>query len=236
MNLGHLLDGLMQTYSLYKRYYYGQKQHNKILKEQRKPLHKILLQIYDLLPPHLQEDFRKKRLRNRELDLQLLMPELRTKILYKLIQGTKITVKIYHILFKFYGYYYSIQDLGLMFGENISWGKHFIRYLAKEEDKIPILVIITSDRVRSLFYIDDIPLIIGRNQSAHMIMIPDPLVSSPHCSMEKIENKIYIEDLQSRNGTYINENLLQEKTEILPTNKIRIGNTRLAITMIDKEI
>jgi pSer/pThr/pTyr-binding forkhead associated (FHA) protein len=72
-------------------------------------------------------------------------------------------------------------------------------------------------------------IIIGRDKSCN-IVINDPLVSRRHAKITLVDGqKFYIEDLNSTNGTYINNNPVMKGTKKLlkQDDEIRIGNTVL---------
>ncbi len=64
---------------------------------------------------------------------------------------------------------------------------------------------------------------IGRSKDAD-ITIPDPLVSRIHCGISFWDEAYFIRDFKSRNGTYVNEKLV-EVARLYPGDKIRIGDT-----------
>lgn len=77
-------------------------------------------------------------------------------------------------------------------------------------------------------------IIIGRDKSCN-ITLNDPLVSRRHAKITVIEGKkFYIEDLNSTNGTYVNNNpILKGKKILLKKNdKIRMGSTTLVFNFI----
>ena len=77
-------------------------------------------------------------------------------------------------------------------------------------------------------------IIIGRDKSCN-IVINDPLVSRRHAKITVIEGKkFYIEDLNSTNGTYVNNNpILKGKKILLKKNdKIKMGSTTLVFNFI----
>ena len=58
---------------------------------------------------------------------------------------------------------------------------------------------------------------------ANFIVLDETGVSSLHMRLSYIDDKLFAEDLQSLNGTYLNRNLLTEKTEIKNGDSILIG-------------
>lgn len=78
------------------------------------------------------------------------------------------------------------------------------------------------------FVLEDEQTFIGRD-SSNQITLNDASVSRRHCVIEKRENQFYINDLQSLNGTFVNEKtaenlLLQEK------DRIRVGDFTLVFS------
>ena len=66
---------------------------------------------------------------------------------------------------------------------------------------------------------------IGRGLNVDLI-VQDRLSSRLHCSIEYRDNAWHIRDLQSRNGTYVNGQRVQE-AELMPGDRIGIGDTVL---------
>ena len=64
--------------------------------------------------------------------------------------------------------------------------------------------------------------IIGCNDT-NFIILDELGVSSLHMRLSFADSKLFVEDLQSLNGTYLNRNLLTEKTEIVSGDSILIG-------------
>ena len=64
--------------------------------------------------------------------------------------------------------------------------------------------------------------IIGYNEN-NFLVIDEIGVSAMHVRLSCTDNRLYIEDLQSLNGTYLNNELIAEKTEIKPGDCVLIG-------------
>lgn len=71
-------------------------------------------------------------------------------------------------------------------------------------------------------------LTIGRSPQCQIIL-DDPLVSRLHSKFH-ISKRIFIEDLGSRNGTYVNGKRIIGKIEVKPGDKIMIGTQEMEIT------
>lgn len=66
--------------------------------------------------------------------------------------------------------------------------------------------------------------LIGRNEG-NSIRLNDSGVSRSHAIITSTNNKYYIEDLNSKNGTFVNGKLLKEKYELRPGDSVRMGNS-----------
>ena len=56
---------------------------------------------------------------------------------------------------------------------------------------------------------------LGRDPECE-IRIPDPDVSRKHCQFLIREGTLYVVDLKSRNGTYVNDRVIQTETPLQP--------------------
>ena len=71
-------------------------------------------------------------------------------------------------------------------------------------------------------------IIIGRKQGVCGIVIDyDKSVSGRHCQISVRNGKFYIADLQSSNGTYVNENKVLSEVEIYSGSIIKLGRLKL---------
>jgi pSer/pThr/pTyr-binding forkhead associated (FHA) protein len=64
--------------------------------------------------------------------------------------------------------------------------------------------------------------LIGRSQECHLRANSDA-ISRRHCVLIIKDNKVYIRDLKSRNGTYVNGERLQKDSRLRPGDVIRVG-------------
>jgi pSer/pThr/pTyr-binding forkhead associated (FHA) protein len=72
------------------------------------------------------------------------------------------------------------------------------------------------------------PLVIGRDDSADLV-IADSQASRRHARIEPSAHGAIIEDLQSTNGTFINDNELHGRAEIGPDDQLVIGVTVMQV-------
>jgi ABC-type multidrug transport system ATPase subunit len=81
---------------------------------------------------------------------------------------------------------------------------------------------------------DRIPLgdeaILGRNSQRAQILLPHVQVSRVHARIQRRDGRTFIADLQSENGTYVNDLPISADTELRPSDRIDIGPYTLLFT------
>jgi pSer/pThr/pTyr-binding forkhead associated (FHA) protein len=75
-----------------------------------------------------------------------------------------------------------------------------------------------------MIYDLDEDLVLGRGERAE-IRLEDPFASSSHARVYEQGNIVVIEDLDSTNGTYLNEELLETPRPLHPGDRVRIGDS-----------
>lgn len=75
-----------------------------------------------------------------------------------------------------------------------------------------------------MIYDLDGQLVLGRGEHAE-IRLEDPFASSRHARVFEQGNILVIEDLDSTNGTYLNEELLETPRPLHPGDRVRIGDS-----------
>jgi pSer/pThr/pTyr-binding forkhead associated (FHA) protein len=80
-----------------------------------------------------------------------------------------------------------------------------------------------ADGVHKDIELEDRPLTIGRSADAD-VMLLDEKVSRVHCGIGVVEDAMVIRDLQSKNGTFVNDERV-ESTVLNPGDRIRIGSS-----------
>lgn len=77
---------------------------------------------------------------------------------------------------------------------------------------------------------DGTSVVIGRSrQKCNIFIETDPSVSGVHCEIGVRENGFYIKDLQSSNGTYINDTRVITESRLIAGNIIRLGSLCLRV-------
>jgi len=89
----------------------------------------------------------------------------------------------------------------------------------------PVLIVRKGKMIGKKFYLSmDSPTTIGR-ASNNEIQLEDITVSSQHCRIIPQDKKFYLVDLQSTNGTFLNEKKIK-KSEVVEGDIIRVGETQ----------
>jgi pSer/pThr/pTyr-binding forkhead associated (FHA) protein len=73
-----------------------------------------------------------------------------------------------------------------------------------------------------------VPLTIGRDPACELALT-DPEVSRRHARLEAQSGVVYLRDLESRNGTFLNGKLLRGAVETRAGDEIDVGATRLIV-------
>jgi pSer/pThr/pTyr-binding forkhead associated (FHA) protein len=72
------------------------------------------------------------------------------------------------------------------------------------------------------------PLTIGRARESGLVL-SDPEVSRSHASLECEDGVVYVHDLDSSNGTFLNGRRITEPIEVRLGDEIDVGTTRLIV-------
>jgi pSer/pThr/pTyr-binding forkhead associated (FHA) protein len=75
-----------------------------------------------------------------------------------------------------------------------------------------------------MIYDLDGDIVLGRGERAE-IRLEDPFASARHARIYEQSNIMVIEDLDSTNGTYLNEELLETPRPLHPGDRVRIGDS-----------
>lgn len=94
--------------------------------------------------------------------------------------------------------------------------------LSEEEQRNITLILRGKDVIR----INSFPFIIGKSQKANFTIEGDSFISRKHCRITKRDNRFFIEDLQSMNGTFVDGEEIASKTEIHQNSEIILADRR----------
>ena len=72
------------------------------------------------------------------------------------------------------------------------------------------------------------PFEVGRDSESGLVL-PDPEVSRRHARLESRDGIIFVRDLESSNGTFLNGERVREPIEVRVGDEIDMGTTRLTV-------
>jgi pSer/pThr/pTyr-binding forkhead associated (FHA) protein len=75
------------------------------------------------------------------------------------------------------------------------------------------------------------PFEVGRTREAQLFL-RDPEVSRRHARFESQNGVVYVEDLRSSNGTFLNGRRVSEAIEVCEGDEIDVGTTRLIVRAV----
>jgi hypothetical protein len=104
-----------------------------------------------------------------------------------------------------------------------------LRAAPKKPPKLGKLVVAASPALRDgqVFVLDSAPLSIGRAANNDIPIGDDAYASTRHARFEPRRDGVYVEDVGSTNGTYVNGLRLTREQRLTPGDLIRIGETDL---------
>jgi pSer/pThr/pTyr-binding forkhead associated (FHA) protein len=75
---------------------------------------------------------------------------------------------------------------------------------------------------------------LGRDSICNL-MVPDETISSQHARLSYHHSQWWVEDMQSTNGTYLNEERLTTPTVVMDGDEIKLGKINLQISIKKKK-
>lgn len=141
---------------------------------------------------------------------------------------SKLTTWIFGIIFIIFLYLIIYYALKIMYRDIRTPGRRKSPQ-GRKNYGIEVVNISDSSNVTSgsVILLRD-PITIGRKED-NTIHIAEPFVSSYHAKITLKNNYAYIEDLDSTNGVYLNEQLIEGKEALSPGDEIRIGNSTFKV-------
>ena len=95
--------------------------------------------------------------------------------------------------------------------------------------QIPIIKLETTNKEEHLILELDLPeIIIGRDPNCEF-SISDETISAKHAKLGYRQKQWWIEDLQSTNGTFLNEEEIKTPTVVISGDELRCGQVELSI-------
>jgi pSer/pThr/pTyr-binding forkhead associated (FHA) protein len=89
------------------------------------------------------------------------------------------------------------------------------------------LVILSGSRAGAVFSIPEVPIVVGRSPEAN-VHVDDPWISNMHALFERRGREIWVVDLGSRNGTFVDDRRVAEARLKLGMS-VAFGRTRLEL-------
>lgn len=86
----------------------------------------------------------------------------------------------------------------------------------------PILTAIDGKYANQHWVVSQDEMVIGRDESSDLV-IPERQISRQHVRIFKHENVYYVEDLKSRNGTWVNGNKLESVRELYDGDELNVA-------------
>ena len=101
--------------------------------------------------------------------------------------------------------------------------------LGLTQPKLGRLVVDSSPvlEIGSDFTLDSIPLTIGRSDENHVVLSGDEFASSRHARIEPRRDGVWVHDLRSTNGTFVNGVQIDRPRRLVPGDVVRVGETEL---------
>jgi len=91
----------------------------------------------------------------------------------------------------------------------------------------PLEIHLERDNLQQVIIVEEDSITIGRGQDCE-VRIDDPLASRHHCRLERLGTEVFLVDLDSRNGTWIEGDQV-DRLVVSASDVIRIGSTTLKI-------
>jgi two-component system, cell cycle response regulator len=98
--------------------------------------------------------------------------------------------------------------------------------LKRQDTREACLVIMYGDDLGRRVPLGDATITMGRSSQAD-VHLDQESVSRNHCKLWKDGHRYFIEDLQSTNGTYVNDELVSGPTDLRDGDQLKVGRTIL---------
>ena len=88
-----------------------------------------------------------------------------------------------------------------------------------------VLEIVEGPETGRMVELGDAPLLIGREQGVDVVLGEDELVSRNHVRLTPTADGVRVEDLESRNGTFVNGDEIVGAAHLVPGGRLLVGVT-----------
>lgn len=111
----------------------------------------------------------------------------------------------------------------------VIWKEFRAQTKIKTPEKIPGLILIAkNDTIETLYELSLAQIIIGREPGCDL-SINNETVSAHHARINFNQNKWWLEDLQSTNGTFVNDERISTPVVILNGDEVRCGQVTILV-------
>jgi len=81
----------------------------------------------------------------------------------------------------------------------------------------------------------NLPCVVGRSDEADLTF-SDQFISQQHALIVERDDRIWIEDLKSSNGVYVNKQKIKERVILKPGDSVRLGQTELMVSKVEEGV
>jgi pSer/pThr/pTyr-binding forkhead associated (FHA) protein len=96
--------------------------------------------------------------------------------------------------------------------------------------KLNLIVLTPGNSQGKKIPVNRTPFLIGRDPKCHL-RPSSPMVSTQHCSIVLRQRKLYVSDLGSTNGTFLNEVRVDKELEMHHADRLRVGPLILGVSV-----
>ena len=136
----------------------------------------------------------------------------------------KIISFVFGIIFIILLYVIIYYALKIMYKDIKTTGK---KKPSQQQNKFGIEVInpgSNAEMEKGSVFIVRREITIGRRED-NMVVLSEPFVSGHHCRMYIKNNNLFVEDLNSTNGVYVNDEKITDAVKLVSNDEIKIGST-----------
>jgi len=95
-----------------------------------------------------------------------------------------------------------------------------------------VITIVVREKTGETTKITDYPAVLGRSSHCDVVIEGNPTIGRRHLLITRIEDGVFLEDLGSRNHTYINGEQLTRPVELLESESVRLSDEDFRLVKI----